>query len=210
MRHWGEMRLVLRDGRTEGRVDLDDALGPNTYAVGALEGLAAEITVLGGVAQLAEVLDSASPDGLHTRAVIDGDRATLLIAADVAEWNQHSIEGVANLDELETRIGLIAAAEGIESVPFPFRVEGTASRLDLHVLDHSCPIAHPDGPSPWRFSGEDEPATLVGFYAKDAGGILTHHGQATHTHAVLPQRGISGHLDEVSFASGARLYLPLR
>ena len=53
-----------------------------------------------------------------------------------------------------------------------------------------------------------ERTVLVGFRAEDAGGILTHHGQTTHVHAWLPEHGTSGHLDDVAFLRGARLYLP--
>jgi acetamidase/formamidase len=105
----------------------------------------------------------------------------------------------------------IAAAHDIDVTrPFPFRVEGVASTLRLHVLNHSCPIAEPDGPKPWRFFGEGETTVLVGFYAENSAGRLTHHGQETHTHALLPGRDISGHLDEVALLSGARVYLPVR
>ena len=206
VRHWGEMRAVLREGRTQGRVALADVLGPNSVAVGALEGLAAEVTVVDGVAHLAEVVDATSPEGLRTRRAAPGDRATLLVAAEVDAWEEHALDDVPDLDALERRIAELAAPTG----PLPFRVEGVARRVELHVLDHSCPIAHPDGPAPWRYTGRDEPVTLVGFFAEGAGGVLTHHGRSTHTHALVPRANVSGHLDEVAFAAGARLYLPRR
>ena len=93
---------------------------------------------------------------------------------------------------------------------FTFRIEGRAKRLELHVLDHSCPIAAPEGPEPWRYSGEDVPVQLIGFYAENSGGQLTHHGQTTHIHALLPETGLSGHVDAVALADGARLFLPAR
>ncbi len=211
VRHWGEMRRVLREGRTEGRVDLADVVGPHTVAVGALEGLAGEITVLDGTAHLAQVSDATSLDGVRTRTAADGDRAALLVAADVAEWSEHPLAGVSDLAALEASIRALALAEGIDvSAPFPFRVEGVASELSLHVLNRSCPIASPDGPKPWRFAGKDEAAILVGFHADRSAGILTHHGRQTHAHAILSTTGIAGHLDDVSFANGARVYLPVR
>ncbi|QDU68061.1 hypothetical protein [Engelhardtia mirabilis] len=95
------MRTVLREGRTEGRVDLIDVVGPTTVAVGALEGLVGEIRVLCGVAHLAQAQDSASVDGLLVRSAVDGDRAALLIAAAVADWSEHKIGSVMSLAELE-------------------------------------------------------------------------------------------------------------
>jgi len=200
------MRTVLRDGRTEGRVSLAEAIGPNTIAVGALEGLAAEITVIDGVAHLAEVEEASSADGLSLGTAVGNERATLLVAADVESWSEHPLGEVRDLHALESR--LAALARSYAPGPLPIRVEGTASRIELHVLDHSCPIANPHGPSPWRYAGTAERTVLVGFRAEDAGGILTHHGQTTHVHAWLPEHGTSGHLDDVAFLRGARLYLP--
>ena len=205
--HWGEMRAVLREGRTEGRVALSEVGGPNTIAIGALEGLTAEITMLDGEAHLTEV-DSSTETGVRTRRATPEDDATLLVAAEVNAWNEHALGTVPDLATLEDRIRSMADFDA--STPFPFRVEGVAGRLHLHVLDGSCPIADPDGPSPWRFFGEGEQATLVGFYAENSAGVLTHHGQATHVHAILSRRGVSGHLDDVSFPKGARLFLPAR
>lgn len=211
VQHWGAMREVLREGRSQGRIELLEVLGPNSIAVGASAALAAEITVVSGRAQLAEVVDADSAPGLSVRAPVAGDQATLLVLAQVAEWSEHRLAALPDLAALEASLRELAAAHGIDvTEPFPFRVEGVARHVELHVLDHSCPIAHPEGPRPWRYAGTDEPVTLVGFFAEDAGGVLTHHGRATHTHALLPGTGVSGHLDEVSLADGARLFLPER
>ncbi len=70
------------------------------------------------------------------------------------------------------------------------------------------PIANPEGPAPWRFEGTRIPVKSVGFYAHDAAGILTHHGQSSHIHAVLKERVVSGHLDAIQFDGPTRLYLP--
>jgi len=200
------MRTVLRDARTEGRVALAEVIGPNTIAVGVLEDLAAEITLVDGVAHLAEVEDASAADGLKLRTAVGNERATLLVAADVEAWSEHPLHEIRDLRALES--SLAALARGFGPGPLPFRVEGIASHIELHVLDHSCPIADPDGPAPWRYAGTDERAILVGFHAEDAGGVLTHHGQTTHIHALLPERGTSGHLDDVGFLREARLYLP--
>ena len=209
--HWGAMKAVLRDGLTQGRVSLDEALGPNTFAVGALEGLAAEITVVDGVIHLAEVIESGTGIAMRVRAPVEGEQATLLVTAQVDSWVEHLLPRVANLKELETAVRDIALAEGIDvTLPFPFKVEGDSSQIHLHVLNHSCPIANPDGPSPWTFEGVNESVVLVGFYASDAGGVLTHHGQNSHVHAVVATQNVSGHLDSISLTENARLFLPGR
>jgi len=235
VKHWGAMREVLREGHTEGRVELAEVIGPYTVAVGALAGLRAEITVVGGTTHLAEVVDpDQAGDGapglgdnpvlddnpilndnpvrqLRVRQPVAGDEATLLVLADVTTWSEHALPTVLGLAELEASVRAIAALNEIDvTQPFPFRVEGTAGSVRLHVLDRSCPIADPQGPQPWRFAGTREPVVLVGFHAMNADGTLTHHGQNSHTHVVVTERGVSGHLDSIEFLPYARLFLPER
>jgi hypothetical protein len=207
--HWGAMRVVLREGQTQGRISLAEVVGPGTIAVGALAGLAAEITIDGGRVQLAEVLDADSPNGLLVREPLAGEEATLLVLANVEKWTASALPNLPDLGALERHIRQQAQARGMDTLsPIPFRVEGTARDLGLHVLNRSCPIANPDGPQPWRFKGPEERAVLIGFYAENSAGKLTHHGQKSHVHAILKSRAISGHLDELSLVEGATLFLP--
>lgn len=211
VQHWGGMRDVLRNGNTQGRVALADVVGPNTIAVGALEGLGAEITILNGNVQLAEVTDSDAADGLHIRGPKADDKATLLVLANVPAWTEHRLLPVSDIVELEDAIREIALGQGFSIAnPFPFRVEGKASRIKIHVLDHSCPIANPEGPKPWRVTGVNRDVNLVGFYAQDAAGVLTHHGQSSHIHAILKTQNISGHVDALRFTQPTSLFLPVR
>ena len=209
VQHWGGMRDVLRNGNTQGRVLLGDVVGPNTFAVGALEGLAAEITVLAGEVHLAEVAQVNGQDEYNVRSPKAGEQATLFVLSDVPTWVEHVMPPASDLESFETSIRSIAAANDRDvTQPFPFRVQGIADEIHLHVLNHSCPIANPEGPAPWRHTAQNQPTTLIGFYAQDAAGLLTHHGQSTHIHAVLPNQNISGHLDALTFTQPARLFLP--
>lgn len=208
VRTWGSMRTVLREGRTEGRIELAPVVGPDTIAVGALAGLAAEITVSKGEVYLAEV-DALDPSGVRRREAANGDSATLLVLADVAHWHSYALPEIPTLAAFEAHVRELAQAHGLDATrPFPFRVEGRAREIGLHVLDHSCPVSHPQGPPPWRWTGSSEPVRLVGFHADDAAGELTHHGQASHTHVILESRGWSGHVDGLALEAGARLELP--
>jgi len=209
VRSWGGLRTVLREGHDEGRVALADVIGPDSIALGSLAGLAGEITVVDGEVHLAEVEGGDPALGLRVREVEGGDLATILALADVPVWTEHELGIVEDNAALEGMVLEAAKAEGLDvSQPFPFRVEGKAAMIDVHVLNQSCPIAQPDGPAPWRFAGSGEKVVLVGFYAENGAGVLTHHGQKTHIHVVLPERNASGHVDGLAFGAGAHLMLP--
>jgi hypothetical protein len=142
------------------------------------------------------------------------DQATLLAWARVAAWSTHALPGIADMRELEDTIRAAARTDGIDpAAPMPIRIEGRFTAIDIHVLDRSCPIAHPDGPPPWRLRGARAEGVLVGVYAEGQGGVLTHHSQRSHLHAILrlPDGSrVSGHLDSVQIEPGARLQIPRR
>ena len=204
LRTWGAMRSVLREGRTEGRVALDEVLRPGTYGVGALAELRGEITVVDGVAHVSTV--DASGDRVHTRTSRAGDEATLLALGQVTAWREVDLPAVPDVAALERELARLL--DGRSPEPFPFRVEASTANVHLHVLDGACPIANPTGPAPWRATLEGVAITLVGLYAENAAGVLTHHGRVTHLHAVVESPYVSGHVDDVSWLEGARLFVP--
>ena len=82
---WGTMREVLRQGKSEGRVALANIATPHTIGVGALEGLAGEVTIVDGRVLVASATignDDANGVALG-RDATDTDRAALLVLGDV-------------------------------------------------------------------------------------------------------------------------------
>ncbi|MCA8962148.1 MAG: hypothetical protein KDC38_16595 [Planctomycetes bacterium] len=210
MRSWGALRDVLHDGRTEGRIGIATILSDDTVGVGLTAGLHDEITIDGGKVLLASVSNGAP---LLRRG--DGhEQATLLLASDVSRWDRHSLPVIPNLRALEEEIRRIAQAAGLApgAHGIPFRVEGEFGSLSLHVLDGSCPVAHPSGPPPWRAERVRATGTLVGFYVEGQEGRMTHRGERSHVHATADtsDQRVSGHVDDVAIEEGATLYLPAR
>ncbi len=211
---YGAMRQVMREGQTEPRIRLTDAVAvPHAYGVGALEGLTGEVTIVDGSVWVARVahagVDMSGP------APAAQDQATLLTLAHIARWESvpltTTIEGAA----LESYIKAAARDMGIDtSKPFPFVIEGDAIRVDLHVINGYCPSAVDPATmdaQPWVWSSPAPGrAVIVGFYAPDAAGVMTHHGTAVHMHAVvdIDGRTVAGHVDEAAAGAGAVLRLP--
>jgi hypothetical protein len=201
-RSWGTMREALREGRSEGRVDLQELGGEGVVAVGALAGLEGEVTIIDDRVLVARVRDGA----LQIEEGRAEDRATLLVHAAVARWTDYSLPDCDSYEELEAAIRKVLSARGSTlKEATPLRVRGRAKHLAYHVIRGSCPIADPDGTPPWRFSGPLSAVEIVGIYAEGAAGRWTHHDHASHLHVTAP--GHMGHLDEISLA-GVTLSLP--
>lgn len=197
------MSEVLREGHSEGRVDLSVAAEPGVVGVGALEGLMGEVTVVDGQVMLAV---PGPGESIGLRPPAPGERATLLILAKVSIWERIPLPDCANYAALEDAIAAALAERGHDpSTPVPVRVSGRAHSLQFHVLNGACPYAQPDGPPPRRYSSADAKVELVGFYAEGSGGELTHHDHRSHLHAIVA--GAMGHLDEVALRE-AVLLLP--
>jgi acetolactate decarboxylase len=202
---WGTMREVLRDGKSEERITLAAQLSEHTIAVGALAGLAGEITILNGVVHVA-TFDKGELNSVPSE---NGARATLLVMAEVPAWREQILPVLADFSSVEQAVRTAALETGIDvTQPFPFVIEGLAADVSLHVIAGACPIATPDGPEPGRFKDQDRTVTLVGFYAENQAGRLTHHNRSSHVHVIVAEANISGHLEEASFTAGARLRLP--
>ena len=210
----GAMREVMRQGRTESRISLADAVArSNTVAVGALEGLDGEITIVDGDVWVSRV----SEGGLRITGpdLIETDHATLLTLAHVSRWRSISIKSPAEGRQLESLIEQTAQSQGIDTdKPFPFVIEGKMAGLDLHVINGYCPIATDPASvdaEPWRQKDTQfTDVTIVGFFAPGAAGVMTHHGTLVHAHAILSIDGrtITGHIDRVSVALGMILRVP--
>lgn len=210
---FGAMRSVMREGSTQARTSLRDWADPHTVAVGAIVGLDGEITVVDGRVWVSRVRDGVVVTS--GPAVAPEDQATLLTAMRVARWRSVRLDAGAAGRELEDLIEQGAARQGIDtSLPFPFVIEGQAASFDMHVINGFCPHSGIEAAAdrePWRLTlSEATPATIVGFFAKDSEGVLTHHGTAMHAHALLARDGgwATGHIDSISIEAGATLRVP--
>ena len=215
VQHFGPMRDVMRAGKTQSRIRLSDANAkPHAFAVGALEGLAGEVTIIDGDVWVSRVASDGTLSVTGPQAV-DGDAATLMSISYVSKWHATRIESACTGIELELLIEEFARSMGIDTnKPFPFKIEGELNSLNLHVINGYCPIATDPATQarkPWR-NPEFEIAnvTIVGFYAPNAVAVMTHHGTAIHAHAFGNADGtqIMGHIDNVTVEPGMILFVP--
>ena len=211
----GAMRPVMREGQTEPRVNLASANErAGLFAVGAMAGLDGEITITGGEVWVSRVMDG-HPATVGPAPAPDAF-ATLLVGFRVDRWTSVTLEEPLAAGALEAAIERAAREHGIDpDAPFPFRLEGAFSTLDMHVINGFCPHSGGEaatGNQPWKSSFPlPIRARVVGVYARDSQGVLTHHGTAVHAHALVDgsEGLVTGHIDAMGLARGTVLLLPV-
>ncbi|MGB0715695.1 MAG: acetolactate decarboxylase [Phycisphaerae bacterium] len=204
-RTWGEMREVMRDGRTQPRIRLTEIAKANVFGLGALAGLAGEVTIHEGQIWVSQVREGR----VHTEIRHDPeDHATLLAAFSMDQWRNVELNAEMTLSELEDFIAEARSLNGYApDMTMPFMLVGTFE-ADVHVVNGACPHADASAPA-YRFKIAGDHATAVGYFVENAEGRLTHHGARTHIHAFVtdPSRQM-GHVDAITVRPPATLLIP--
>jgi hypothetical protein len=208
----GAMREVMRDGKTQGRVHLAALdLRPGTVGVGALAGLAGEVTILDDAIYLAVP----QAGGLRSVRDASGYDATFLTLALPAAGTTAGWHGTVDtaLDEqtLQSWLTAHAAAAHVDTgKPQPVVVHGVVDELALHAVRGFCPHSDTDPEhQPWRTTvPRGTEVRIVGFLAIGQEGVMTHMGTAFHLHAIVSgEPAVSGHVDHFRLQPGAEVRL---
>jgi len=219
VRWLGAQRDVL-GGDTRGHVDLAALAGAGpVWGLGPLEGVRGEVSIFGGEPSIARVERDAVVVTHGWQA-----RACFLVWAQVPRWEERrpahagrdraSLDHRASLDlaSLEREVVAFARTVGLDTErPLPFRAEGVAASLTLHVLDKQDDLPHdPERHerAKVRVSLEGRPVELVGFYSRHHRGVFTPREADVHVHVRTEDGGISGHLEAITLEPGARLSVP--
>ncbi|MHC4976867.1 MAG: acetolactate decarboxylase [Planctomycetota bacterium] len=214
VRTWGSMREAIGMGQSEGRVSLGDLeMTSSTFGLGAMADLDGEIIVLGGVAHVGAT--DGTPQRASNRAPRGTDRATMLVLADVPSWREITLESSMSLDELDERLRALQEEHSLsQSEPMAFVIEGTLENVSTHIMRGTCPtqirgeeLKHPG--RPFRERLDLQQLTLVGFYAPNHAGVITHHGSTLHVHSLSGgDNPLAAHVDEITIPSGSTLRIP--
>ena len=216
----GKMHEAIGQRQHQGRVQLTKlAKRAHFFGVGALEKLEGEITIYDGSVTVTGV-DSSGQLEPNDEMALD-KQATILVGAYVGSWTDHTVPVDVGPDEFDQFIAEAASSAGIQtSQPFVFTVEGEFSDLKLHVINGACPMHAkrnrmdvPRERQPYEQELNNIGGTLVGVFAKDAVGNLTHPETSTHTHVLLKDatsgKTMTGHVERVTLTRGAVLRLPV-
>jgi acetolactate decarboxylase len=204
----GALKNVMMKGDLKGTIDLRALTElPHVYAVGALEGLQGEVTVLNSAASIARV-----QDGKVVLSQVAEGKACVLVYAQVQQWKDIPLpKTTKSLGQLESFVVEAAKREGMNvNRPFPFLVKGTLAEATYHVVRHPGDLKdhqdlHDKAKVKYTFKGGA--VELVGFYSDKHLGIFTCGGNL-HVHMRSADGKLSGHLDEVDLGDTMRLFLP--
>lgn len=215
---YGSMREALGQQRSEGRVNLIELSNKANYlGIGALAGLAGEVTIV----DRRTIISTVGQDGKPVPSKVDTSQlhATMFVGAQVDDWIEVVTSQPMNQQELEGWLRKSAEGLGLNpKTPFMFKIAGELQNVRLHVINGACPLharMHKKSLSKGQLPYEGEYKTIksevVGVYASDAVGKLTHPDTAIHSHVVYSNGAgsdLSAHLEEFSIAKGTKLYLP--
>jgi alpha-acetolactate decarboxylase len=191
---------------------------PHFFGVAALERLEGEATIFDGKVTVTRV-DAKGRLQAVEPAPLD-DSATLLVGAYVPSWGEHKVTTKVPADRFDPFVEDLAAKAGIKtSQPFVFTVQGEFFNLRLHVINGACPmharlkkVEIPEDRRPAEVEFEKMRGTLVGVFAKDAVGSITHPATSTHMHLVFKDpasgKAVTGHVEQIGLAEEAVVRLP--
>jgi acetolactate decarboxylase len=205
----GEQHKAVHDGDVGAKVRLADlARRPHLYAVGPLEGLVGEITVLDGQPTISTVQGGV----FRTHTSLDHG-AAFFVWTYAADWKPARVPAsVRTLEQLEAYLPEAARAAGLDAtVPLAFRVEGRIENLNYHVLSppaHTPPTFEDHEKSKVHSSVAARTVRIVGFYSTEHRGVFTPGTSDVHVHFVTDDGQLAGHVEGFVLAPGAMLLLP--
>jgi cytochrome c peroxidase len=217
---YGSMHETIGMQNHQGRVILGELIGrPNFYGVGALEKLQGEITIIDSK----PIVTSVIADGVLASRSDEASKlhATLLVGGEVAKWTSVTIPSELSGEALESFILLNAERLGIQTDrPFPFLIDGAFSKVRLHVIHGACPVHArtrnkpiPQGHQHFEHEFAKLDGQLLGIFARNAAGKLTHPGTSMHAHMVYSDKTaqqVTGHLEAFSVDASNTLRLPAK
>lgn len=182
---------------------------PHLYAVGPLEELKGEITILDSETSISKV----TPTGVSIETGFSHG-ACFLAYSQVEKWREIPLPATIRTEkELERYLPEIARMVGIDpNQPLPFLLTGAIGRIELHILNKTDglphnPVLHDKAKVHYTIEGGE--ADLIGFYSRSHKGVFTPGESVIHIHARTGDGAISGHVEQVTLADTTRLYLPL-
>jgi acetolactate decarboxylase len=200
----GALMEIMHQGKIGATIQLDTLNATNLYGLGALDSLKGEVMVLNEQSFVSTVKN----DSLLMSQSIS-IKASLFVYSYVSTWDTLNIY---SFDDMATLV-MAQIKERNQQEPLPFILIGSPALVKYHVINFDPEVSDISNHKECAYIGEldNEPITLLGFYATAAQGIYTHHDSNVHMHMMNETNSVMGHVDELNAGSGNfTLLLPRR
>jgi len=214
---YGKMREAVGAQQHQGRVQLAQLVErPHFFGVAALEGLAGEVTIH----ESRITATGVNTDGQLGPVDVSDAEATLLVGAYIPSWTDHVVARDIGPGEVDQYLADVASRAGVDvSRAFVFTADGEFSPVRLHVIHGACPMHArlmktelPPEQRPFEADLDRVRGTMVGVFAIDAVGDITHPATMIHAHLVFEDREtgkpVTGHIEQIGLVEGAVIRLP--
>ncbi|MBX3361563.1 MAG: hypothetical protein KF705_09020 [Phycisphaeraceae bacterium] len=186
------------------------------FAVGAMAGLAGEITIADGEVWVSQVVNGQPVTS--GPAPGPGDHATLLAGFSVERWYTVPLTQPLAGEALDAAIEQAARQRGIDTAkPFPFRIEGDFAALDMHIINGFCPHGGGEADAalqPWKsnFAMPDcmHASSVSSPRGAESADAPRHRCSRRRSHADTCCRLVASHIDAMGVAEEAVRLLPTR
>ncbi len=203
----GKAKNVMMGVDLSPNIWLDSIVQPGVYGLGPVDDLQGEITIFDGAPYVSTLVN-----GEVVTAIDQHVKAPFFVYAQVDEWHEYTIEASVNgLRELQNVIDELGASSGLDG-PFPFRVQLENAYLNYHIIMRDLSEAKHSHEAHKKakvhFEAASASAELLGFFSRDHEGVFTHKGQFIHTHILLSNPSVTGHLDDINVTGSMTIFLP--
>ena len=213
IKSYGHYKKMIHMKNTDGVIGLQKAIpAKNSYAVGAIQKGVGEITVLNGKVYLDYGKDGI---GNALNKIPEDEKAVLLATTTVEKWQSINFSSPMAKEDLFKVILTNAKEHGLDvDKPFPFLLEGGFKELKIHVINGQNPKFEGHGGKEKMFQMATETrnhqkATVVGFYSASNQGVYTHPNESWHLHAIIEEKNVSAHVDDLHTGHSLTLKLPV-
>lgn len=204
----GAMKNVIWKGQLEGTINLDTIADKNNfYGLGPVEYLSGELLIVNGKAYKSIAVTDSTMRVEETYNV----KAPFFGYTNIKSWKEQLLpDSIQTILQLETYLNQITK---ISKRPFVFRLEGIIEKATIHIvnLPKGSKVSSPDDAHQGQknYHLQNEQVEIIGFFSTEHKAIFTHHDTFLHMHLVNIDKTKMGHLDEVLFKNGIKLFLPV-
>jgi len=219
-----DVKLVGNTNQIMKMYDLHANINPDTiknkinlFGIGAAENLQGEMMILDGKPYYAGLTQDRKPylDNTFNKNLI------FLVSMNVPKWRSQKItKPISSKDELIAYIFSQAAKNGIDTnSAFPFLIKGKVKTIKAHIAYLKDEHIHKFSPQikkqdDYPILLENKEVTILGFASTDAGGLFAmpqmgnKAASKMHIHFISKDKKYFGHIEDLLFIKGLKLYFP--